>query len=229
MSDLRWARVILVGFLSAIILSAFPPSPAVAGAANWEIYDLGLPFGGQTTVAHSLNEQGTVVGAVVSTAGNGRPISWTYGVVKDLTSSALTTINGTQFIPISAVGINNQGVVLGNYGSVCSTSCIGGSFLLESSGTLTFINGQDLSYPVAVNNAKQVAGEAAGTHAALWQNGTVLVEDPNDYSWAYGLNDLGVVVGQGAHGDAYMWLNGVGTDLGNLPAGCGGNAYVDNA
>lgn len=217
-----FCRLLVVALL---LVMALPPSPAQAATSGWEIYDLGLPYAASGIEAIALNH-----GATVLSSGSVRPFTWSYGTITDLTSAATTTVNGTTFTPAGLVDLNDAGTILGDYYSACSGStCTGGSFLLNPSGPPTFINGQLLYGPSAVNNQDQVAGESSGGHAAIWQNGNVLVEDPGEESWAYDLNDQGMVVGAGPQ-DAYLWQNGVGTDLGNLPNGCGGIAYgINNA
>lgn len=215
-------RLFVVAF---VLVLALPPAPLHAATSGWEIYDLGLPYAATGIQAIALNQNATVL-----SSGSVRPFTWIYGTIDDVTTAAATTVNGTTYTPAGLVDINDAGTVLGDYYSQCSGStCTGGSFLLNPSGPPTFISGQLLDDPSAVNNQDQVAGESTGGHAALWQNGNVLVEDPTDESWAYDLNDEGVVVGSGPR-DAYLWQNGVGTDLGNLPNGCGGTAYgINNA
>jgi probable HAF family extracellular repeat protein len=205
---------LLVAGLPLLALGAAPGGGAasvVRAPIRYEISDLGT-FGGPTSVALGINENGQVVGSADLPTGQRRAYIWEDGV--------MTELSPLPGFPVSeAWDINNHGVAVG-------VSISGGEgAVMWKKGAVTYLGslgGQ--SSALAINDAEQVVGtsETAGSsHAFLWEAGVItdLGTLGGSYSIAWDINENGQIVGGSFTGfgeHAFLWDDGVMQDLGTL-------------
>ncbi len=196
-------------------------------------------LGGNISEAFGINNSGQVIGfAETSTADStcARPQVLDYFAViwePDGTMQALYPYPGDQIS--AAVGINNNGQVVGGSGPCASLSpAIGAHAVLWQSGSTSAIDlgnlgGSTNNVAFGINGQGQIVGISAlsgnaTVHAFLWQNGGPMQDLgalPGDVlSIAYSLNDAGEIVGQSCDANgkcrACLWQNGYPTDLNAL-------------
>lgn len=173
--------------------------------------------GGKNSIAAAINDLGQVVGSFFDTTSREvHTFIWQNGSMTDLGKLGGVTFSG-------ALGINNQGQIIGNYDPVDSTSYV--HAYLYNNGGVTDMG--SFVYPEEINNQGQVVGYflPEGSHllhAFLWENGskTDLGTLGGERSRAFGINDSGQVVGwtnyQSGRQVAFLWEKGVTTDLNSL-------------
>jgi probable HAF family extracellular repeat protein len=170
--------------------------------ASTGMHDLGT-FGSNGSQARALNETGQVVGwrQTLLQTGMGVYFTETHGYIYDSVTTNTTLLGALPGDSASrAIGINDQGQVIGTSGHVNSalrgSSFVGREAFLWQGGQMI-----DLGLPTAsaINNLGQVVG---GKY--LWTNGTLTdlnsLIDPSS-GWVItgttDINDAGQIVGQG--------------------------------
>jgi probable HAF family extracellular repeat protein len=151
---------------------------------------------------------------------------------------AFTTIDvpGASFpSPISAIGINGSGQIVGNSGGPGSA---GGGFLFDQGiYTMLEVPGSQGTSAYGINDAGQIVGsyaDATGFHGFLLVNGNYTTIDPpgSTFTEAHGINNAGQIVGwywdaAGTHG--FLFDQGSYTTL-DVPGAINGtNALGINA
>jgi probable HAF family extracellular repeat protein len=226
-------------------------------AVFWEdgrIKDLGT-FGGNHSLASSINNRGQIVGYALNTTLD--PFSW-LGLFLGSSNSTQTRAFlwenghkrdlGTLGGPDAAAGrINERGDVAGiSYTSSIANPSTGvptlHPFLWREGKMIDLGNlGGTQSGVAEMNNRGQVIGASTlpGDQVVdpfVWDNGRLIdlhtdTVGGNLYT-ANAINDLGQVVGAGAFPDhpydAYVWENGTAKDLGHLDGDCYSEAFVIN-
>ncbi len=211
------ARLSRIAF--TLLVSA---SASLCAAQTYTITDLGTASGDDYSVAHAINANGEIAGAIGSDRNN-------LSVVATYNAGAWTslgTLGGNSGV---ANGINKLGQVAGY-----STEADGSyhAFISEN-GVLTNIGdlGGGSATAYAINDAGQVVGSAVtsngSNHPFLYSNGTMTdlgtLGSPTGGMWwnsAEAVNEAGVVCGvsytpkNGFRG--FVWKNGVITPVGNM-------------
>jgi len=183
------------------------------------------PGGFTYSIAHALNNPGTVVGESYTTSLPNSPVHAVIFTGNHLESDLGTLSNGTYS---AAFGINNSNVIVGE-STVTSGNVyafIYSNGVMSSLGTLP---GGNYSAAFAINDAGQIAGEAntgtGETHAFLFKSGTMtdLGTLGGTNSSATGINSAGQVVGyaltasQEQH--AFLYNGSAMVDLNTLISG----------
>jgi uncharacterized membrane protein len=166
-----------------------------------------------------INDRGQII-----VESYGGPLSGSF-FVDDGRAELLPGLNSAD--AMSAVGLNNRGVVLGNSQSVGSSRAV-----LWRNGRLTDLSGSSNSViGTDLNNRNQAVGYvnlAAGESAFIWRNGKMKLLPPippaaQRSSRANSINDFGVVAGHtllslptGTELIATLWLRERPVDLNTL-------------
>lgn len=175
---------------------------------NGTLTDLGNFGNPQGAGAYAVNSLGDVVGLAGTAGGGQQPFLFSNGTLTELAADGGTP-----------QGINTAGTIVGYYTpDPCPYPCTH-AFAL-SNGTLTDLGPGEAE---AINTSGQIAGDSAGTEAAVWQpDGTVTLLGflPGETdSRAFAINDAGQVVGNAyttvpqyaLH--AFLFSNGQMTDI----------------
>lgn len=171
------------------------------------------PFGGEASVACSLNNGGQIAGyATASTDYYFHACTWQNGII-----TMLGSLGGSSS---GAYDINNNGQVVGT----AETSNSASHAALWQNGNVTDLGtlpGHNYSEALSINDNGWVVGRSSlfgdTTRAFLWKNGTMTELDTSGSSGsiAYDINNSGQVVG--ASGDnAVLWQNGSMINLSTL-------------
>lgn len=177
---------------------------------------LNTPVGlGADSSAISINNVGISVGGMhqpVPAAGWPRPVQW-----NGTTGMELPTVGGSTGV---ATGINDDGKIVGSYGSHATLWSAGAPHDLGTLGGLSS-NAYDINNNGLIVGYSNTPGNTA-THATLWDGGTVQdLGSFGNYSYANAINDAGQIVGQSttwnnAEHHATLWTQGTLVDLGTL-------------
>jgi probable HAF family extracellular repeat protein len=182
-----------------------------AWAGDYDIFDIGT-FGGDSSRAYGINENGWVTGYAKNAEGYNRAFFW------DGSLNDIGTLGG-----LSAYGnaINDDGDIAG-YSSTETSGQTRAFFWDKSASTNKMTNlgvfGGSTSKGSAINNNGWVAGEStysssANTYAFIWNGSSMsqLADLGVDKSNAYGMNGNGQVVGKvnsgGGLAQAFLWNN----------------------
>lgn len=194
---------------------------------SYNIIDLGT-FGGLSSVALGVNDNGQVVGSADTAQGLRHAYRWENGVMTDLGTLGYPTARS------EAWDINHDGVVVGIVGTGPNKA-----FIWEN-GIQTEIGPPEvLKSAYGVNDAKQVVGifvvPAGGgdKHAFLWESGimTDLGTLGGGYAIAWDINNSGQVVGKAFTATderGFLWQDGVMSDLGTLDEWTSSAAFAIN-
>ncbi len=228
----RWVSVGARAAALTVIVAVAPC--AVASASS--LRGLGT-FGGDYSIAWSINDQGQVAGSADLTDGDGRAFRWTRsGGMQDLGTLAGTTWS-------AAFAINRSGQVTGEAGG----NGVEYAFRWTPSGGMQNLGappGGSDAQPYAINDLGQVVGAVTladgATHAFRWTPkggmqdlGTL----GGDFSAAFAINDQGQIAGIAslANGDQHVFrwtpsggMQDLGT-LGGVNDGIGGALGVADA
>jgi hypothetical protein len=185
-------------------------------------YLYGVPglFGVETIVATAINDNGMAVGYVYHEAGLDA-FQWntTTGEAEILNTGPSNTFG-------LALGIDNNGVMVGAIGSTAKKAALWDEGFPETIGTL----GGPISLANSINNGV-VVGESYNTNGVIsafrWSGVMQALTplSPNKPSYAVAVNSQGVAVGSAVgdvhpHAHAVMWkANGQIIDLGVLQGG----------
>lgn len=188
--------------------------------SNGVMTDLGT-LGGSVSMAHSINDNGVVVGEAATSSGEMHAFVWQNGVMKDLGVAGETS---------AARGINSKGDIVG----VAYAKNVRGGAVLWSGGQRQPLG--DLgqtgsgSTAISINDKGQITGVSSGfatnqgvVRAVVWLNGVIsdIGALGGLHSTANALNAQAVVVGWAEVADnaaaAFQWQNGKMTQLASLP------------
>lgn len=232
------SRNVLIGL---VLLLGGPAASSLADPVLYNVFDLGMPDGFDSSHALDINNQGQIVGFVKQGSSQRRGFLYENGVL------SIVTVEGRQTSEVAA--INNNGVMTGQ---------VRDAFV--ASKTLGFVKGNSIEITFApldtgnsiilhdINDAGVVVGESttvssSGWRAFRWENGTVTnlgaLNDDDDVptsvtSVAYGINTSGQITGSFQASalpfrqPAFLYENGAMTDIGILPGYYAANAYGIN-
>lgn len=209
--------------VAVICLLLIPPTQAVAGASGgYGIVFLGELSEAGATTAHSISQDGQVVGESGGVDGVGvSAFAWKMGG----TIRALGGLPGGDYS--QAFGINNEGLIVGssNTNSTLRAVIWSANGRTREIGTLP---GDSGSQALGINARGEVVGYSSGPngiHAFLWteKDGMRDLEGKTGYgeTTAIAINDLSQVVGKSRVAGAthaFLWTSSQGMlDLGTLP------------
>ena len=227
----RSTRGALVALLSAALLAVSVGSaarPSGAGAATYEVVDLGFLPGGYSSSGQAMNATGRVVGYATRSEGPVHAFRWANGVMEDLGS---LPDRGSQ-----AFGVNRLGHAVGvaTFSSTDQRAVLWRDGAIEDLGSL----GGGRNSATSINDAGEIAGVSANAagqqRAVLWSGSGVLDLGTlgGTESVAMTITASGLVGGYARPpGDSTwhpcLWRSGAVAELG-VPAGaagsCGGTA-----
>lgn len=193
-------------FLTLAATFSFPV--CVFGAAAYRLVDLGT-LGGNSSIAHSINDYGEVVGGSTIATGGERPFLYTKGMLINL--GTIDGLNGNSW----ANGINDHGQIVGS-GYVSGIDGIHKHAFLYANSTMLDLNspGERESGAAAINDLGHIVGySSAVDNNPLFQ--TPFLYDIADgimtqlptlggtYGTANAINNLGQIVGFSTRSDGY--------------------------
>ncbi len=220
-----WAARASVRITVRRLIAAAWLTGAAAANATYLVTDIGATLQSPYNYASDLNNANQMVGTLWDRGVLVNP-GMTHGFLADATSATRMVTNPGALEDTQAVGLNDQGQVVGytrlysraDYSSVTTATLWSGS----NATSLQTLGGTAVSVS-DINNAGQIVGgsaTAAGTvHATLWSGGAVtdLGALGGGSSEAKSINASGQVVGTSTTGGvtrATLWSDGQIIDLG---------------
>jgi probable HAF family extracellular repeat protein len=227
MSSSRFFKLAISGSLFILLTATIGASGGYKTVFLGELREAG------STMAHSVNDQGQVVGESGGIDGDSQAaFTWQEGrAIK-----ALEPLPGGDYG--RAFGVNDHGLIVGSSDSVSAVRAVlwlpDGK--IQEIGTL---EGDSSSQAYAVNNHGQVVGFSAGpkgTRAFIWTKEGGMKDlgglPGSDYTEAMAINEAGQVVGRSgsaAAAHAVVWMSGEEIiDLGMFPGDRSSRALAIN-
>lgn len=172
-------------------------------------------FGGRTSIAYAINDQGQVAGAAANGAGKNHAFLYANGVMQDL-----GTLGGAGSI---AYNINNGGQVVGHADTASGADhvFVYADGVMQDLGTM----GADQAWGLGINDFGVVVGmtlDWSQNRAFRYENGVAqdLGSLDGGVSGAYAVNNAGSIVGfSSINGDGqtgFVWQSGSMYDLNSL-------------
>ena len=200
------ALALLVGVGAAFLTGGTAPagSSSAAGTSGWVATDLGNLGVAGVTVA-DINDQGQIVGGVLSRHHGVHAFVWRNGLMRELGQGPFG----------GAERINERGQIIGTSSSASD----------REPHTVTWENGKMIDLPSldgvkAINERGQIlgvryvplGGNGFGSTPVIWENGKM--REPFAGVAANAINNRGQVVGGTKDARAVVWQNGRITSLG---------------
>ena len=207
-------------FLLPLLAAA---TPALAQPL-YTVTDLGrLPGFTYSTFPLDVNNRGEVVGMA---QGGAMYNAFIWDAVSGM--RALPPVPGEETRSSTAVGINDQGDIIGFSGQSGGSHMVGWLYRNGQYTLLGTMPGYDGCLPASINNNREIVGKATGLDALwpstnfYWSPTTGMINvTPGPQAELYGINDAGVICGGFRSGNAegittWNMRTGVVSDLGIL-------------